>query len=148
MKALIIEKPQTFDRVDRVKEAVGEEALVGDERLWILGGPLVVRLDVGALVTAPRGFVTDGASVPYVAQLISGWRPWDEPHRWGAIVHDWLYCRTAPPSSKAFSDLAFRAVLRAAGTSAFRAEVMYRAVQIFGGPAYRWDQKIGPTIRN
>jgi hypothetical protein len=165
LKAIITERPETFDRVDRVKEVVGEPVLPGDDRLWILGGPLVIELSIPqttipARHVVPRGFVTDGASVPYLAQLITGWRPWDEPHRWGAIVHDWLYCMNGrwhiltgaaapyPLVSKPYADLAFRAVLKAAGATAFRAETMYRAVQLFGGPAYRADQATGPTIRN
>ena len=31
-----------FDRVDRVKEVVGQPVLPGDDRFWILGDPLVV----------------------------------------------------------------------------------------------------------
>lgn len=147
----------TFDRVDRVKAAVGDVPLKGDDRLWILGQDFEVHLSydlagVGAFhyVTVPRGFVTDGASVPYLAQLITGWRPWDEPHRWGAIVHDWLYCQNGGAhlqAPKAWADRAFRATLLAAGASTFRAETMYRAVRYFGGSAYRIDQKTGPTIR-
>lgn len=159
MKAEITERPETFDRVDRVKGVTGEQVLAGDDRLWIMGGPLVFEIlahefSVPARYVVPRGFVTDGASVPYVAQLITGWRPWDEPHRWGAIAHDWLYCANGAEEfgwlrcGKPYADRAFRAVLRAAGASTFRAETMYRAVQLFGGPAYRADQATGPTIRN
>lgn len=156
----------TFDRVDRVKEAVGEEVLKGDDRLWILGQELFVSVDAHEgpdlrhAVAVPEGFVTDGASVPYLAQVLTGWRPWDEPHRWGAIVHDWLYCMNGQPTgaadgfrgpyprvAKAWADLAFRATLQAAGASSFRAAVMYQAVRLFGGHAYAIDQKTGPTIR-
>lgn len=167
MKAVILTDltQLTFDRVDRVKVAVGEAILKGDDRLWILGQAFevdVYPLGVHATsyrtpVVVPAGFVTDGASVPYLAQVLTGWRPWDEPHRWGAIVHDWLYCNNgraylgAPQPldriSKAWADRAFRATLQAAGASAFRAEIMYRAVRYFGGHAYRIDQETGPTIR-
>jgi cation diffusion facilitator CzcD-associated flavoprotein CzcO len=151
----------TFDRVDRVKVAVGEVPLKGDDRLWILGQDFQVLVtdDHQYLVRVAAGFVTDGASVPYLAQLVTGWRPWDEPHRWGAIVHDWLYCMngtwhiltgepaSVPKAPKALADRAFRATLMAAGASRFRATVMYWAVRLFGGPAYRSDQQTGPTIR-
>lgn len=175
MKAKIIRRPTTFDRVDRVKKAVGNPDIRSDDdRLWILGQPLHVELIAakgrlieqlevsadGGTVIVPAGFVTDGASVPYLAQLLTGWHPWDEPHRWGAIVHDWLYCmnghiddqagsrwQTYPLALKPFADRAFRATLVAAGCSKFRATIMYLAVILFGGSAYRIDQKVGPTVR-
>lgn len=158
MEATITEKPETFDRVDRVKEVVGEQVLAGDDRLWILGGPLSFEIPhefwEPVRYVVPRGFVTDGASVPYLAQVLTGWKPWDEPHRWGAIAHDWLYCMNGAEEfsflrcGKPYADQVFRAVLRAAGATVFRAETMYRAVQLFGGPAYQADQATGPTIRN
>jgi hypothetical protein len=158
MKATILSVPETFDRVDRVKESVGQEPRPGDDRLWILGGPLVVEIEAAPLMPAryvvPTGFTTDGASVPRLAQRLTGWRPWDEPQRWGAIVHDWLYCANGSPEvgglrcGKPYADRAFRAVLSAAGASALRAEVMFLAVHLFGGPAYSADQAHGPEIWN
>jgi hypothetical protein len=158
----------TFDRVDLVKQAVGQPVLRGDDRLWILGQDLAVSIfyelvegfTAGHLVTVPRGFVTDGASVPRLAQLITGWRPWDEPQRWAAIVHDWLYCQNGreyegPGAllqpmqlvAKPWADAAFAAVLRAAGAGRLRASTMFWAVRLFGGHAYQLDQESGPTIR-
>lgn len=144
MEARIVLEPVTFARVDQVKRAVGQPVLEGDDRLWILGGPLVVSLTPGGPVTVPKGFVTDGASIPGFAQALTGWHPWDEPQRWGAIVHDWLYCCAGV--DKAFADEAFRALLRSAGADAFRTEVMYLAVRLFGGHAYAQDQQYGPDI--
>jgi hypothetical protein len=70
LEATIIARPEHFDRVDRVKAAVGEEILAGDERFWILGEPLVVDVD-GERIEIPTGFTTDGASVPGWAQRIT-----------------------------------------------------------------------------
>jgi hypothetical protein len=163
MTATIDHRPGTFDRVDRVKAAVNEPALAGDDRLWILGGPLTATLHPAGgpawTVTVPRGFVTDGASVPWTIQTVTGWRPWDEPQRWGAIVHDWLYsCNGRPVTghpdlgilpavAKRDADRAFRAVLRAAGAHPVRYTAMYLAVHLFAGSAYRSDQATGPTVR-
>jgi hypothetical protein len=159
----------TFARVDEVKAAAAtrgydpEPVLKGDDRLWILGQPFEISVThLGAVntYTVPAGFVTDGASVPYLAQVLTGWRPWDEPHRWGAIVHDWLYCCNGrltdaaegyrgplPRCGKPYADLAFRATLKAVGTTRLRAAAMYWAVRLFGGHAYAIDQKTGPTVR-
>lgn len=168
--AQIVQRPQSFARVDMVKIAAyvhgtsTDPVQKGDDRLWILGGPLAVNLlaangDRVDTVIVPKGFTTDGASVPYLAQLLTGWRPWDEPQRWGAIVHDWLYSCNGlpvpghidlgdlPAASKPGADQAFRAVLRGAGARWLRHTVMYWAVRLFGGHAYRVDQATGPTIR-
>jgi hypothetical protein len=91
--------------------------------------------------------------VPYLAQVLTGWKPWDEPQRWGAIVHDYAYCMNGSDAAagrrcgKPYADQAFRAVLRAAGAGWVRAETMYRAVNLFGGHAYETDQLTGPTVR-
>jgi hypothetical protein len=170
----------TFARLDLVKIAAYVNGLPptdpveeGDDRLWILGQPLRVELsdprnalemlELAArdpVIVVQPGFVTDGASVPRFAQLLTGWHPWDEPHRWGAIVHDWLYCMNGAvrdetvvgrwriaEASKYYADQAFRATLTAAGCTRLRSTVMYWAVRLFGGPAYRSDQATGPTIR-
>lgn len=136
-------RPDTFDRVDRIKEAFGIPVLPGDERFWILGSPLTVRTD-GELVEVPTGFTTDGASVPGWAQAITGWKPWDDPQRWAGITHDYLYAR--PDTTKRFGDDVFRAVLVSEGASRFRSTVMYLAVHLAGGSAYRGNQARGPRI--
>jgi hypothetical protein len=76
ISARIVERPARFDRVDRVKAAVGQPVLPGDDRFWILGDPLVVQVDGGERIEVPVGFTTDGASVPGWAQTLTGWEPW------------------------------------------------------------------------
>jgi len=141
--AKIVERPDRFDRVDRVKEVVGQDVLPGDDRFWILGDPLVVEVD-GERIVIPTGFTTDGASVPAWAQRITGWGPWTAPQRWAGIVHDWLYCQ--PGVSKARADSVFRAVLASEGASKVKSEIMYAAVVVGGLSAYRADQARGPRI--
>lgn len=143
MEAKVIERPSTFDRVDRVKEAVGQEVLRGDFRFWILGQALTFQVD-GRPFVVPAGFTTDGASVPELAQWLTGWKPWDEPQRWAAIVHDWAYC--SPGVRKLWADRAFREVLRSEGAGWLRRWAMYAAVRVGGGPAYRADQRQGVPI--
>lgn len=150
MKARIVSRPATFDRVDLVKRAVGEEPLPGDSDLWILGGPLVFEID-GFTRTVVEGFTTDGASVPRWARWLTGWQRWDEPQRWAAIVHDWLYCQGGmnyrnPGVSKVFADRAFHALLEAEGANWWMRTIMYYAVRIGGGRAYWIDQQIGPKV--
>lgn len=135
----------TFDRVDRVKRAVGDVPLRGDDQLWILGGDLVARISHYVVIIAEAGFVTDGASIPRLAQLVTGWRPWDPPQRRPAIVHDWAYCQKG--MRRSLADAAFRQLLEAEGASWFRRWVMWAAVRVGGWPAYRVDQRWGATIK-
>ena len=145
LTARIISKPERFDRVDRVKAAVGEAPEPGDDNFWILGDPL--RVHVGdELIEIPTGYTTDGASVPRWAQRVTGWKPWDDPQRWAGIVHDWLY--TQPGVSKSHADSVFRAVLASEGADWLRRKLMYAAVVVGGGPAYRSNQSRGPRILN
>lgn len=143
MRAVITERPSTFDRVDRVKWAVHQPVVPGDRRLWILGSALVVKVD-GEEFTVPKGFTTDGASIPEIGQLLTGWDPWEPPQRWAAICHDYLYCLAG--TTKRFADSVFREVLGAEGASLYQTGVMYAAVVLFGLNAYRSDQKEGPKI--
>lgn len=143
MRATIIERPDTFGRVDEVKRAVEQVVLPGDDKLWILGSPLVVVVNDDQY-TVPTGFTTDGASIPKVGQVLTGWDPWEPPQRWAAICHDWFYC--AAGITKRFADDAFKAVLYAEGANAWQREVMWLAVTFFGGNAYRVDQRDGPLI--
>lgn len=143
MKAEIVERPDTFDRVDRVKRVADEPVLPGDDRLWILGSPLVVEVD-GQMFTVPTGFTTDGASIPRVGQWLTGWDPWEPPQRWAAIVHDWLYCDRGV--SKGFTDRTFLAVLVSEGANLWQQYVMFGAVVVGGWPAWKTDQLAGPRI--
>lgn len=141
--AKIIQRPERFDRVDRVKAVVGDEILPGDDRFWILGTPLTV-LEGDREIVISTGFTTDGASVPTWAQRITRWRPWEDPQRWAGIVHDWLY--SSPGATKRYADLVFRAVLKSEGAGWVRRRVMYAAVVVGGGRAYRANQARGPRI--
>lgn len=149
VNATILERPDTFDRVDLIKRELAlagedtEPVFPGDERLWILGSPLTVLVD-GRRHTVPTGFTTDGASIPKWGQFLTGWDPWEPPQRWAAIVHDWLYCERQVV--REYGDRAFREVLRSEGANWYQREVMYAAVVIGGRPAYRSNQASGPRI--
>ena len=117
--------------------------LEGDDRFWILGDPLIVQAG-GERIEIPTGFTTDGASVPAWAQRLTGWQPWEDPQRWAGIVHDWLYTQKGFPKSRA--DKIFRSVLTSEGAGWLKRRLMYLAVVVGGGPAYRADQARGPRI--
>ena len=143
LEATIVRAPARFDRVDRVKQAVGQPVLPGDDRFWILGDPLIVEVD-GRRIEVPVGFTTDGASVPKWAQKLLGWDPWTDPQRWAGVVHDWLYSTAGVP--KSYADKVFRALLASQGASTAKRDLMYAAVVAGGWLAYRRDQERGPRI--
>lgn len=84
---------------------------------------------------APKGYVTDGASIPRIFwSLVGG--PFDEQYREVALIHD-VYCDS---QSKLWQDVyhIFYYTNRAAGISEFKLKVLYDAVR-FGG--LRWNKK-------
>ena len=147
LNAKILQTPARFDRVDRVKEAVGQPILPGDDRFWILGDPLIVQVGEER-IEVPVGFTTDGASVPGWAQRLTGWDPWTDPQRWAGVVHDWLYSQ--PGVSKFHADNVFRALLASQGATDVKRDLMYAAVVAGGWLAYRHNQGRGrgPRIFN
>jgi hypothetical protein len=143
--AEILQYPEHFDNVERIKtELTHQPVLPGDNELWILGSPLIVDVDGLEQIDVPVGFTTDGASVPDIAQVFTGWHKWEDPQRYPAIVHDWLYCK--PGVLKSRADAVFHALLRSEGANTFQATAMYLAVIVGGGWAYRTDQDNGPAI--
>ena len=142
-EARIIEKPKRFARVDEVKKYVGQEILDDDHRFWILGDPMLAEAD-GQSIEVPTGFTTDGASVPGWAQALTAWGPWEEPQRWGGILHDWMY--STKGVRKSHSDRVFRAVLKSEDANWLKRKLMYAAVVVGGGPAYKRNQARGPRI--
>lgn len=97
-------------------------------------------------VIVPKGFVSDGASVPRLAWTISGLRP-DGLIRAAALVHDYLYkkngaCQdgfvghsTQFKVTRAQADMMFKMLMEAAGMSKYRVFLAYSSVRMF---ARRW----------
>lgn len=78
----------------------------------------------GAIITVPKGFVTDFASFPIARQ----WA-----HR-GAVVHDYLYQTQAVSKIKA--DRVFLEAMKADGIWFWKRQIMFYAVIIGGLSAY------------
>jgi hypothetical protein len=94
-----------------------------------------VRFVLGERVlTVAEGFWFDGASIPKQAWGLIG-HPYLSEYIAAALAHDALYHSHLLP--KAEADAIFRRLLKAAGVSWFKRDVMTRAVQVFGGLAYR-----------
>lgn len=55
---------------------------------WMLFAPLVYQTHAGERITVPDGFVTDLASIPWLARAIV---PNNRAERLPAVVHDYLF---------------------------------------------------------
>lgn len=83
---------------------------------------------------APKGLITDGASIPGPLWSVIG-GPFAGKYRSAAVIHD-HYCET---KSRPWKDVhkAFYTASRAAGVEATRAKIMYFGVYRFGP---RWEK--------
>ena len=110
-----------------------------DEGSWVLTEPYTRETLIGP-ITVPAGFRTDLASVPWQLVWKSMFRQFG---KWGgaAVVHDYLY-RTKPPGvTKEEADLVFLDLLTQDGMNLLQRTAMYRAVDNFGGRAWRSHSK-------
>ena len=83
-------------------------------------------------IMVPKGFITDGASIPV------GFR-WLFPHGGpkfpAAVVHDYCYRTGCIPKEKA--DNIFKEVMLENEVPEWKAEIMYLAVKYVGGYSYK-----------
>lgn len=86
----------------------------------------------GVLITIPKGFRCDAASIPKPFRRLMG-HPLTKRYLLAALFHDWLV--RARPWTQRIVSRAFYAQLRQSGNGLVRARIMYIAVR-FWGP--RW----------
>ncbi len=103
---------------------------LSDEQ-WKLSDDLVYQSDIVGLVTVPKGFVTDFASVPRLpgAYWVAGGKANKE-----AVVHDFLY-RSKLCTRKEADDV-FLEAMELNGQSWWRRRLMWAGVRLFGWTAY------------
>lgn len=119
-----------------------EEIVPG--RRWRLCEP--IRYEAGTegsgnWIVVPKGFETDGASLPRFLRLfLSVWGTYGR----AACVHDYLYAAMSKPKyqetvvlskgrHRRFADREFYTAMIACGTSKPLAFLMWAAVRVFGG---------------
>lgn len=112
---------------------------------WLLLDPLVYESDLGGIIVeAPRGFVTDLASVPRIpfAYLLTG----GIGHA-AAVVHDCLY--TTHATTREMADDIFYEALLVLEVPGWQAWLMWAGVRVGGGGSWHDEptpQIFGPTI--
>ena len=125
--------------------------LDADWRRWELRRPLVYEVGAegsGRRIVVPRGFQTDGASIPRpLWALLPAWGRYSR----AAVVHDHLYAclRQGTPHQEAptrrAADAVFLEAMRVCGVSRPIAWLMWAAVRLFGRSA---AAPITPTDSN
>jgi len=94
--------------------------------------------------TAPRGTLTDGASIPRILWRVIG-SPFVGRYRKGAVMHDAIYRGAAKinlipisisPISRKEADQLFLRMMKDSGVSWMRRHMMYRAVRMFGASSW------------
>lgn len=85
-------------------------------------------------VSAPAGFVTDGASIPRVFWNILS--PFGD-YFGAAVIHDFLYSPHNTEFSRDEADSIFLEGMNAKGVPFLRRAVIYSAVRAFGWRAFR-----------
>lgn len=105
-----------------------------DGHLWVLLSDLVYQSKLlQTVITVPKGFHTDFASVPRLP--IAYWFFGNRAHH-ESVPHDWIYqthCFT-----KKEADRVFLEAMIVRNKSWFIRQPMYRAVYLGGGHAYRY----------
>ena len=110
-------------------ELIKIEGRESGRQLWQLNQPLQFSLSVNGgavIVSVPKGFVTDFASVPRILwPIFPPAGPWCE----AAVVHDYLCCTGT--CSRFLADAIFREAMYQLGVPIWRRVAMYYAVRVF-----------------
>jgi len=95
---------------------------------------LVEPIDNFWLYYIPAGFRTDGASIPWIVQpfIRKGGKLFGP-----AVIHDYLYRNGI--GSKRMADSVFRYAMILNEVPKRKRELVYTAVHLFGGPAWKGD---------
>lgn len=101
---------------------------------WELQEKLRYSANDGRLISIPKGFISDFASIPKFFRRL--YQPATGKHRRAALVHDYLYRTPTVDFTKEESDNIFLEIMKADGVSSFNRYVLHKAVAIFGGGSY------------
>lgn len=104
-------------------------------KLWVLNAPMIIVVS-GKTWRVPKGFVTDGASVPRLLWRIA--TPMSGAHAEAAVLHDWLYsldCLIKLTHKEA--DAIFLEAMKVMGTTFVVRNTLFTGVDVFGGSSFR-----------
>lgn len=87
------------------------------------------------IIAVPRGFISDGASIPKAAWWIIG-SPFDE-YLEASIIHDFLYSAQNTSYSRDEADFIFKELMWNTGVSRPKLLAMHAAVRLFGKSSFK-----------
>ena len=95
---------------------------VGNKNEWILDSRMIYQTRDSDIISIPKGFTTDFATIPRLARVFI---PVNGKHRLAAVVHDWLW----EPGGREYANKIFREFMLELGVKPWRIKMMYAAVK-------------------
>lgn len=126
----------TTDGAMEVEDSSGSAWVLGEALYWKIGS-------TNTQIVVPEGFVHDKASIP---RPILAFLPPSGRYTRPAVIHDYLYWTRL--CSRRQADNLFMIAMKENGVGPTRRTLIYRAVRIFGGRAWKnndIDRKSGYT---
>ena len=107
------------------------------ELLAPLGFAVVVdELSISEHIVVPAGFVTDGASIPWIARIFIP--KWHRNVAKASVLHDWLYSKHSDRDlQRHHADQIYKQALIDAGCKTWRVHCIYAAVRLFGASSWQ-----------
>jgi len=96
--------------------------------------PVSVIIDGSLIIEVPKGFITDGASIPVFFHRLIG-HPFKSKFIVPALIHD--FCYTSHCVSKDYADTVFYKGLLSYNVPKWRAWMMWKSVKWFGKSAWK-----------
>lgn len=114
--------------------------LNGNRQLYELTEDLSYQSEILGLITVPKGFLTDFASIPRIVWNVID--PEDPCVLYPSVIHDALYSWSgAMPDSKLFTrdqaDQVLREAMVICGARIDQRAIVYRMVRLFGGSHWK-----------
>jgi len=91
----------------------------------------VGNIDDNEIITVPKGFITDLATIPKLFWVLL---PPTGKYGKAAILHDYLYSNAI--ETKRYADDVFLEAMKVLGVGRIKRTIMYYAVRLFGNGTY------------
>ena len=124
-------------------------AVLGDGRVRLLEDVTFEIQDLCGVrveIDVPKGFESDGASIPRMFWSIVGHPMSGGPLR-AALIHDHLCNEARTPRARRFADTIFVWVLEESGVPQWRRLAMFWAVRLYGVCVWPWVSRFAAAQR-
>ncbi len=92
----------------------------------------------GRLISIPKHFLFDGASIPRFAWAVT-YSPFDPHIATAALIHDWIYCTHI--WNRYDADALFKHVCLEHGANWIKVQAMHRTLRMVGGLPWKVSKK-------